>query len=60
MSKPKINKRKIVDIKVDCDTFGVSYEGLKLSISKIGIHLDRNYNSIFNRVSILKRVGKIK
>lgn len=33
--KLKINKRKIVDIKVDCDSFGVSYEGLKLSINKM-------------------------
>ena len=30
-----INKRKIEDIRKDCDKFGVTYEGLKLSISKL-------------------------
>lgn len=30
-----INKRKIDDIKKDCDKFGVTYEGLKLAISKL-------------------------
>lgn len=30
-----INKRKIEDIKTDLDEFGVSYEGLKLAISKL-------------------------
>ena len=30
-----INKRKIEDIKNDCDKFGVTYEGLKLAISKL-------------------------
>ena len=28
-------KRKIEDIRKDCDKFGVTYEGLKLSISKL-------------------------
>lgn len=30
-----INKRKIVDIKIDLDNFDVSYEGLKLTVSKL-------------------------
>lgn len=29
-----VNKRKIDDVKKDCDKFGVTYEGLKLAISK--------------------------
>lgn len=29
-----INKRSIIDVKKDCDFFSVSYEGLKLQISK--------------------------
>ncbi len=32
-----INKRAIIDIKRDCDKFGVSHEGLKLAISKLTI-----------------------
>jgi DNA topoisomerase-2 len=46
-----INKRKISDIKKDCDKFGVSYEGLKLSISKLTIE---EYEKYLNEIEEIK------
>jgi DNA topoisomerase-2 len=52
-----INKRKVVDVKADCDKFQVSYEGLKLTALKFTQEeIEKALNEIINLKSQLEYI----